>query len=213
MKRNILVLLLIIQLVICLNAQSFQGGFIVGLAGSQIDGDNFSGYNKVGFEFGSFADYKLTDKWSLRSGVVLIQKGAHSSTQVPYFKTVIDEVEVPLWFNYYPYPRFGTSFGVSFAYIYRAYYHSSYTLDRDDLNVGYWDFTGYVSFNYKLNSFITLRAAYRYGLLPITRPVSWECWKKSIYLFWLVPYSTTRSICWWTNTASMSLEFKILSKQ
>ncbi len=194
-------------------SQRFQGGFVVGVAGSQIDGDNFSGYNKVGLELGSFADYKISDKCSLRSGVYLVQKGAHSSANMPYFKTVVNEVEVPLWFNYYPYHRFGGTLGLSFAYIYRVYYHSSYYLDREDLGIGVWDFTTYLSFNYRLNSFLTLRASYRYGLLPITRPIKRECWKKSIYFFWLTPYPSTAGVCWWTNTASFSLEVKIPAKK
>ena len=213
MKRLLFCTILLLIATVAVNAQGFEGGLVAGLAGSQIDGDNFSGYNKVGLELGSFADYKLSDKWSVRSGVFLIQKGAHSSAQMPYFKTVIDEVEVPLWFNYYPYKRFGATFGVGFAYIYRAFYHASYTLDREDLGIGYWDYTAYVSFNYRLNSFMTLRASYRYGLVPITRPVSWECWKKSIYMFWLSSYPAATNVCWWTNTASMSLEFKISSKK
>ncbi len=213
--KKLLLHIIIYMCLISLSAygQQFSGGFVFGLAGSQIDGDSYSGYNKVGFELGSFADYALNDKWSIRSGVFLVQKGAHSSANIPYFKTVINEVEVPLWFNYYPYRRFGGTFGLSFSYIYRAYYHSSYYLDREDLGIGFWDYPIYLSFNYRMNSFLTLRASYRYGLLPITRPIEWECWKKSLYLFWHGSYPSTTGVCWWTNTASFALEFKIPAKK
>ncbi len=213
MIKKILIYTAILLLASTAFGQRFQGGFVIGMTGSQIDGDNFSGYNKIGLNLGSFVDYKLNSKWSLRSGVFLVQKGAHSSANMPYFKTAINEVEIPLWLNYYPYYRFGGTAGLSFSYIYNAYYHASYYLDRTDLGISLWDFAVYLSFNYRFNSFLTLRASYRYGLLPITRPIKWECWEKSIYLFWLTPYPTTSSVCWWTNTASMSLEFKIPTKK
>ena len=207
--KKILLLLIFIFVFVFLKAQYFQGSFIFGLAGSQIDGDGFRGYNKVGIEFGAFVDYKLNKLLSLRSGILLIQKGSHSSQREPYFKTVIDQVEIPLWLNYYPYQKFGASIGLSTAYIYKAFYHSSYTLDREDLGIGIWDFTIYISFNYRISSFVVLRASYRYGLLPITRPIYSECWKESIYLSWLISHPTSSQVCWWTNTASMSLEIKI----
>ncbi len=208
MKKYFLLIMLSLSLLPAY-AQRFQGGMVLGLTGSQIDGDGYSGYYKPGFELGAFADLVFSPYVSLRSGVFMVQKGAHSSAKQPYFKTVVNEVEVPLWLNYYPYSRIGVSFGTSFSYIFSAYYHSSYYLSREDLGIGNTDIDLYFSLNYKFSSHVTLRAAYRYGIIPITRPIRWECWKQSIYLFWLSAYPGTSTPCWWTNTASFSLEFKI----
>ena len=38
-----------------------SGGMIAGVAASQIDGDDWGGYNFWGYQFGGFANYKFDD--------------------------------------------------------------------------------------------------------------------------------------------------------
>ncbi len=210
MKRAVFFILLI--LTIRAEAQEFQrfeGGIILGVSASQIDGDTYAGYNKLGYTFTTFALYRMNQILSLQSGVTLIQKGAHSPPKSPFFRTVVNEAEVPVWLNIQPYPHLGGSIGLNFGYIYKAYYESSFYMSKEDLGVGSFDLSSYLSVNYRINKFMVFKLANRYSLLPITRPIRGECWYKSVFLSWLMPHYLTNSPCWWTNTMTVSFELKI----
>lgn len=189
--------------------QRFEGGVILGVSASQIDGDTYAGYNKLGYSFTTFALYRINRVLSLQSGVTIIQKGAHSPPKSPFFRTVVNEAEVPVWLNIQPYPHLGGSLGLNFGYIYKAYYESSTYLSKEDLSIGNLDLSSYLSINYRISKTIMFKLASRYSLLPITRPIRGECWYKSIFLSWLMPHYLTSSPCWWTNTVTVGFEIKI----
>ncbi len=188
-------------------SQRFDGGVIIGISANQIDGDYYSGYNKAGYVFTTFARLRLNRNYSLQSGVSLIQKGAHSPPKQAFFRTVINEAEVPLWLNIHPYPHLGATVGLNFGYIYKAYYESTTIFTKDDLGIGDLDLSYYFGLRYKIGKRLIFRVAHRYGLLPITRPITGDCWKNSIYMFWLNPYPVTQP-CMWTNTVTVSFEIK-----
>ena len=45
-------------------SQVFKSGLILGLSGSQVEGDGYGGYNKLGFIAGGFTNTNLSEKWS-----------------------------------------------------------------------------------------------------------------------------------------------------
>lgn len=62
-----------------IDAQKFGGGFILGINSAQIDGDDFYGYHKFGFNAGLNTSYDLTEPWQLNIEFLFNQRGSQSS--------------------------------------------------------------------------------------------------------------------------------------
>lgn len=81
----------------------FKGGFYIGANGSQVDGDNFVGYYKLGLNIGATAMYPLSKSFDVAMEILYSQKGSQSKMiegypQQLFFK--LDYIEVPLLINY-----------------------------------------------------------------------------------------------------------------
>ena len=60
--------------------QRFNGSIILGANFSQLEGDNLSGYNKIGLHTGFRLEYPLSDNKGLATELVFNQKGSSSKT-------------------------------------------------------------------------------------------------------------------------------------
>lgn len=85
-------------------AQRFKAGVIVGLNASQLDGDSYYGYNKLGLVAGLSGVILLTEKVDLNLELLYSQRGSASSLvpdNINYpFKIKTDFIEIPLLINY-----------------------------------------------------------------------------------------------------------------
>lgn len=79
-----------------LTAQNFGGGLLVGFNASQIDGDNFSGFNKAGLSIGGFVDYELTKNVLFQPEIQFDQLGSANMSE-PLAK--MGYITVPLMLN------------------------------------------------------------------------------------------------------------------
>lgn len=61
-------------------SQQFDGGILAGGALSQVDGDNWVGFSKVGFLAGAFVNLELSPNSSLQLEMEYIQKGSKKSS-------------------------------------------------------------------------------------------------------------------------------------
>ena len=91
-----------------LSAQTFRPGVLFGLTTSQVGGDSYQGFNKLGLTFGGYVRYNLNDNWSTQFEIYYIQKGSRNdfsiSTNDPsqsseYFLLRLNYVEIPLLFR------------------------------------------------------------------------------------------------------------------
>jgi len=71
--------LLLLLLPAALHAQQFDGGILLGGNISQVDGDYWVGYNKVGYLAGGFVCLELSPHSSLQLEMEYIQKGSRKS--------------------------------------------------------------------------------------------------------------------------------------
>lgn len=86
-----------------LMAQQFDGGFFFGLSMSQVEGDNYSGYNKAGITGGGYILRNLNRDLDFRMELRFIQKGSFKgSTDIDpsYYKVSLDYIELPLLIQY-----------------------------------------------------------------------------------------------------------------
>ncbi len=119
MKKNFL-LIFFILLNSFLFAQIFNGGLKLGINGSQVDGDSYAGYNKIGFNAGAFVNTKLKERLKLQFEMIYTQKGAYKPSKPEigdYFtsKLRLNYVEIPilLLYKYKDYMEFEGGFSAA----------------------------------------------------------------------------------------------------
>lgn len=61
------------------NAQQFNGGVMLGLVGSQVAGDLYSGYNKAGISAGGWVSLAISPKSTLQMELAYLQKGSREN--------------------------------------------------------------------------------------------------------------------------------------
>lgn len=92
-----------------LNAQTFKPGLIAGMTTSQVGGDNFQGFNKLGLTFGGFVRYKLSENWFTQFEIAFVQKGSRNDFSISetdptqseeYFLMRLNYIEIPLLFRF-----------------------------------------------------------------------------------------------------------------
>lgn len=63
----------------CVSGQKFEGGLQLGLVGSQVAGDTYSGYNKAGINAGGWVNFSVAPKSKFQMELVYIQKGSREN--------------------------------------------------------------------------------------------------------------------------------------
>lgn len=81
----------------------FDGGFSAGANFSQVDGDNYAGFNKPGINAGPIIHINFNPNWSVSLELLYSQKGARSKPDPNVVNTYLlrmDYAEVPVLANY-----------------------------------------------------------------------------------------------------------------
>lgn len=97
-------------------AQQFDGGILAGGVLSQVDGDDWVGYNKVGFLAGGFVNLELSPSSSLQMEMQYIQKGSRKPADLDsgyYFSYLLrlHYLEIPVLYQFTFLKRFQVEVG------------------------------------------------------------------------------------------------------
>ena len=84
----------------------FNVGLKAGICTSQVEGDSYSGFNKVGFDGGIFLNAKFNDKWTAQFEMIFIQKGSKhipnpDKNDTRYYYLGLNYMEVPVLLQYH----------------------------------------------------------------------------------------------------------------
>ncbi len=126
-KKPIIILLSIFFLAsFYSHAQYFNAGIKAGVVGSQIDGDGFGGYNKLGFTAGLFVNYQLSARTSLQLELEYIQKGSSHTPNVEkgdydQYKMRLGYVQLPVLLQYKLAQNFSVEIGPAFGILLSDY--------------------------------------------------------------------------------------------
>ena len=107
-------------------AQNFSGKLILGVNGSQIDGDGMSGYYQPGLVFGAGARFPINDKLSIGPEIMYSQKGSRASfdqvTKQGFDRIIyrLNYVDLPIVAEYKVQPSMHIEGGLSFGYLLNA---------------------------------------------------------------------------------------------
>lgn len=117
-KVFLLILLLSIGSLTSTSAQRFKGSLIGGFNLAQLDGDDLSGFNKIGLNTGAKVAAVLSDRWQLSLEMLFVQQGSHRSRDDVYFGQYDDirlnMVEAPVMISFKDW-KFHVSTGFSYA--------------------------------------------------------------------------------------------------
>lgn len=177
MKKYI-VLFLFFCISTILPAQNFFGGVIVGINASQVDGDNYSGYKKAGFNGGGFVGYQFTKRSGVRFGIEFSQKGAKQNPKYDENGNLISSnaytyvfhqncIDVPFAYQFYLNRLFVFEGGLSYTYIFHAKreYDDTGTNDLSDIKKNSINMLLGMNVNISKRLFANLR--FSYSLTPI----------------------------------------------
>ena len=151
MKKIIFIVFIFLSIVSKTKAQQrFQAGLKVGLSTTQVAGDTYSGYNKVGFDGGAFVTGKLSEKWSAQFEIIYIQKGSKHNPNpdkgdFSFYLLQLDYIEVPVLLQYHQ-KKFTFEAGPGFGYLVK---------ERETNDMG--DITG-------IRPFYTTEASFNLGI-------------------------------------------------
>ncbi len=106
--------------------RNFWGGIAAGVNFSQVDGDGFAGYNKVGLNAGPVVYARFSPLIGASLEIAFSQKGskmrritdnAYSGPAVERYDMKLNYAEVPLLLHLMPEGRFHYSLGASYGYL------------------------------------------------------------------------------------------------
>ena len=124
--KQLFIIILLNLIIITSFSQDFSGGILLGVSGSQIDGDVQSGYKKGGLILGAFVTKPISDKANFKIESYYIGKGAVKTVKVSEtysyqdFNTSLHYIELPILYNYEILPKFDISIGVAPSYIFAS---------------------------------------------------------------------------------------------
>jgi len=179
--------------------RGFTSGIVLGIAPSQVDGDSYAGYKKVGLIAGLFSEFVMDKHFSIVSEIKYINKGAKqvSRGNTFFYKSSLHYVEVPfaLRFKY----KKGFSFNAGLAFGYLISYTENFGWGNVVVEPVFkkYEFSGFAGIGYKLSDKLLLVNRFEYSILPVRDyPESY--------------YTTIRDMGWNNNVILVSLYYKFL---
>ena len=101
----------------------FEAGVVAGMNLSQIDGDDLTGFNKIGVNVGARVDAILTERWRLSLEMLFAQQGASrhklDNPASAFDKIRLNLVEAPVMVHFQDW-KIQASAGVSYARVINA---------------------------------------------------------------------------------------------
>ena len=158
------------------SAQNFDAGLIGGFCSSQVQGDNLSGFYKLGSRFGAYINYPINKKMSYQLEMQYLQKGSKK----PYMKNSpeiylfeLNYIELPLLLNYEIKKGIYIESGVGTAFLV-GYKEQDEIADinRDKPNTLALDFLFGIQYQFKKNLKLNIR--YTNSISPIRKHASEE---------------------------------------
>ncbi len=158
--QRLLALLLVIASSFNLQAQSFEGGIIAGIATSQVSGDLLGGFNKAGLIFGAYTNRAISYELTGKLEITYLQKGSRNPAQDARHEFELNYIEIPLILQYKAQKNTEIEFGLLVGLLLKAKevdaIYKNEVLLREAFNKT--DYGIAIGFNYKLADRIHLNS-------------------------------------------------------
>ena len=98
-------------------SQTIRGGVILGMNASQVDGDDYSGFHKVGLNGGFYAQFPIAKKFFISTEILYSQQGGKSEViqGIPLrYRSTLTYAQIPLLIHFQE--KEAVNFGIGFTY-------------------------------------------------------------------------------------------------
>jgi opacity protein-like surface antigen len=170
MKKIIIIALFIIPAVA--SAQRFNGGALVGICASQVDGDTYAGFDKVGLQGGVFVNTKFTKAWGAQMEIKYNAKGARKKTSKDdpeKYSLTLHYIDLPLMINFTVMDKFILDAGFVPGYLFaKNGEKGEFKIPDEDISsFKKVDFSWLLGLNYKITDNFIANIRYSYSLFSI----------------------------------------------
>ena len=110
-------------IVVNVQSQTFNGGILGGLSASQLDGDNWGGYHKVGVCLGVYTNRQISSLIDAQLEIRYTQKGSSSNTKKSagvFYESNLNYIELPISIKYYVLDKLTIQCGLAPGYLQKA---------------------------------------------------------------------------------------------
>ena len=161
-------------------AQSFDAGLVAGAAMSQIDGDKYYGYHKLGLTAGAFVSLPVAEHFAAQIELKYTQMGAHSSVTevVEYnysaYNLRLHYAEIPLMLRYDfgHFTVYGTSLnflnleaGLSLDFLLK--HHGEVDDGNAEWRFNFFSVTGNLGAHFSITDHFGIGVRWMYSILPM----------------------------------------------
>ncbi len=173
MKKYTGILVLFFLSISGINAQYFDGGIVAGFSASQVDGDELSGFNKLGLVGGGWVSRTFSDNLSGQLELRYIGKGAYESNNTPpneiFYKLALHYIDLPVLINFHYRDNVVFNLGVSPEYLIKHLAENQFGIDPDD-SLPYNSFTmsAIIGCGYTFLEKLTFNVRYNYSIIPMS---------------------------------------------
>jgi len=163
--KNCFLIIIFVFLTLTGFTQKFNGIIKYGLSASQIDGDTYGGYHKIGGTIGFDVSYSLKSKLNFQTGIDYIGKGAANSKNQYYYRVRLNYVQVPILWNYLFSKNISVTGGLTVDYLIKGWSPSN----PGDLELRNFAPSLYGSINYHISQKLIFNMGGAYSIINIKK--------------------------------------------
>lgn len=199
MKKIYLALFILLISLPLLNAQRFKGGVIGGINASQIDGDTWAGYYKMGLVAGAFVKTDFVDKWGGQLEIKYSAKGSANAFSTSYPVLIrLRYIDLPVLATYEAIENLKVEGGISINYLFDAQYYDGVWSDQWDIEPSKLETALTFGVNYRFFQSFDMNLRYSYSLFPVRSKTSTDSFGRG---------------AWFNNLFTFALYFEIGSRE
>jgi hypothetical protein len=153
------------------HGQSFKAGLQVGVNASQIDGDAYWGYHRIGLFTGGFVNTFLSDAFGIQMELNYVNKGASKSNEIgdpAYYRINLNYIELPVVALFNVIDEVRISAGISYGQLLNAEEDLSGTGYREpDPPFKKGDVSTLIGAEYFFLDKLSVYSRFTYSIIPI----------------------------------------------
>ena len=155
--------------------QNFDGGLLAGITATQVDGDGYGGYDRVGLVAGVWVSRPINNDFAVRTELKFIQKGSyHKFTDgaggtIGFYSLRLNYIDLPFFIEYHFRDDVVPFVGISTGFLWRAFESNaegSYP-EEDIAMFRKVEVAGTAGVEYKISRNFSLCASMSYSILPV----------------------------------------------
>ncbi len=154
------------------NERGFKSGILAGIVPSQVDGDSYSGYHKIGFQAGIFTRFETNDRMYWQIAIKYMQKGSRDKNTLlsTYYALNLNYVEIPVTYTYIYRKKFLGDVGLSYGYLVKSLEDKDgYGGTTPDPLMLKNDLEAMIGVGYKFSDNLYLMNRVAYSIIPIRK--------------------------------------------